>query len=353
MLRRRKPKREVAFSFDSFLDVVANVVGIILKLILVAWAGARTYKAVDIAPLAPLVRPVEKPAISKPIDPRPALLASQKKELEARQKSLAEEITRRGRILSLASQLRHDVEVLSVKCQDMQDRAGVAAKDAAGQAKTVQAAVLTRKDFLTRAEALQRDAAELKKLPPTRKEFQYRTPVSATIQSYEMMFECKAGRVTLVDTQALVAIMRRESKSQADQLRNQWSLTATTRAVGPFRLRYTLERERSLLSGPVNATPVGGNFRYLQTQWEVEPITIDRGEPADKALAVGSDFRKVIDPIDVRKTAVTLWVYPDSFALYRQLRDYLHDHDIVVAGRPLPEGMPIATSSQGTISRGQ
>ena len=71
MLRRRKPKREVAFSFDSFLDVVANVVGIILKLLLVAWAGARTYKAVDIAPLAPLVRPVEKPAISKPIDPRP------------------------------------------------------------------------------------------------------------------------------------------------------------------------------------------------------------------------------------------------------------------------------------------
>src|SRR5262245_43388676 len=41
--RRRRPEREIAFSFDSFLDLVANVVGIIIRLILVAWVGARTY----------------------------------------------------------------------------------------------------------------------------------------------------------------------------------------------------------------------------------------------------------------------------------------------------------------------
>src|SRR5205823_864415 len=41
--RRRRPEKEIAFSFDSFLDLVANVVGIIIRLILVAWVGARTY----------------------------------------------------------------------------------------------------------------------------------------------------------------------------------------------------------------------------------------------------------------------------------------------------------------------
>src|SRR5438105_1661140 len=41
--RRRRPEREIAFSFDSFLDLVANVVGIIIRLILVAWVGARSY----------------------------------------------------------------------------------------------------------------------------------------------------------------------------------------------------------------------------------------------------------------------------------------------------------------------
>ena len=47
MIRRRRRHREIPFSFDSFLDVVANVVGIIIRLILVAWVGARSYSSVQ------------------------------------------------------------------------------------------------------------------------------------------------------------------------------------------------------------------------------------------------------------------------------------------------------------------
>src|SRR2546426_1102346 len=50
MIRRRRPVREIAFSFDSFLDVVANVVGIIIRLILVAWVGARSYGTLHVVP---------------------------------------------------------------------------------------------------------------------------------------------------------------------------------------------------------------------------------------------------------------------------------------------------------------
>src|SRR5260221_3789100 len=46
MYRRRRSNREkIAFSFDSFLDVVANVIGIVVRLILMAWVGARSYTA--------------------------------------------------------------------------------------------------------------------------------------------------------------------------------------------------------------------------------------------------------------------------------------------------------------------
>src|SRR3954452_25129570 len=48
--RRRRPEREIAFSFDSFLDLVANVVGIIIRLILVAWVGARSYTGLTQSP---------------------------------------------------------------------------------------------------------------------------------------------------------------------------------------------------------------------------------------------------------------------------------------------------------------
>src|ERR1700730_411379 len=47
MIRRRRRVREIPFSFDSFLDVVANVVGIIIRLILVVWVGARSYSSVQ------------------------------------------------------------------------------------------------------------------------------------------------------------------------------------------------------------------------------------------------------------------------------------------------------------------
>jgi hypothetical protein len=97
----------------------------------------------------------------------------------------------------------------------------------------------------------------------------------------------------------------------------------------------------------------GGGFRFGMSAWEAEPIQELRGESADAALAPGSAFRRVIDNLDVQQTAVTLWVYADSFPLYRRLRDYLHEHDVVVAGRPLLPEMPIASSRRGTRSRGQ
>src|SRR4051812_34602892 len=46
MIRRRRPVREIPFNLDCFLDVITNVVGIIIRLILVAWVGGRAYHAV-------------------------------------------------------------------------------------------------------------------------------------------------------------------------------------------------------------------------------------------------------------------------------------------------------------------
>ncbi len=47
MIRRRRRVREIPFSFDSFLDIVANVVGVIIRLILVVWVGARSYSSLQ------------------------------------------------------------------------------------------------------------------------------------------------------------------------------------------------------------------------------------------------------------------------------------------------------------------
>src|SRR5437868_10565188 len=78
--RRRRPEREIAFSFDSFLDLVANVVGIIIRLILVAWVGARSYQAVISTPLPATPPPTS--AAKQTDDPARRELDRNRKELQ-------------------------------------------------------------------------------------------------------------------------------------------------------------------------------------------------------------------------------------------------------------------------------
>ena len=69
MHRRRRPQREIPFSFDSFLDVVANVVGIIIRLILVVWVGARSYTSIQ---MLAMPKPKVEPAAALFEDALPA-----------------------------------------------------------------------------------------------------------------------------------------------------------------------------------------------------------------------------------------------------------------------------------------
>src|SRR5712692_11675752 len=92
MIRRRRHPREIPFSFDSFLDVVANVVGIIIRLILVVWVGARSYTS-----LHPLVKPAAPAAAiravqQEPQDPLQGELAEHRRELAALQARLLEQL---------------------------------------------------------------------------------------------------------------------------------------------------------------------------------------------------------------------------------------------------------------------
>src|SRR3954462_8474209 len=88
MTRRRRPQREIAFSMESFLDIVANVVGIIIRLILVAWIGARSYKAVvDLPPPAPPPAATADPEPPpEPSPPRLGQTARRREELTAEER---------------------------------------------------------------------------------------------------------------------------------------------------------------------------------------------------------------------------------------------------------------------------
>src|SRR5262249_26138827 len=94
MPRRRARSREIPFSFDSFLDVVANVVGIIIRLILVVWVSARSYDSVQ--KYAAQAAKNGAGVVPTPQQATPASPSKSERELEELQTRLAEALDRIG-----------------------------------------------------------------------------------------------------------------------------------------------------------------------------------------------------------------------------------------------------------------
>jgi len=190
------------------------------------------------------------------------------------------------------------------------------------------------------------EASESKK-----KQLKYHAPLSKAVQIEEMFFECKNGRVAYIDLPAFMNQVSLSLDDVARELKDTFRVERTTASVGPYKLRYVIERERTATdAGP---TPAASGFRFGLSEWAVEPLTPDRGETMEQALKEKSEFRQLADPLDPNLTTVTFWVYPDSFELFRRLRDHLYERGHDIAGRPLPPGAPIAASRHGTASRGQ
>src|SRR5260370_35301467 len=113
MIRRRRRHREIPFSFDSFLDVVANVVGIIIRLILVAWVGARSYSSVqeiltERHPPAAATLPSSLPA-----DPLELDLARSRRHLAEAQARLLEQLRQLGDMKSSHRQVQAQLTSLT------------------------------------------------------------------------------------------------------------------------------------------------------------------------------------------------------------------------------------------------
>lgn len=350
MLRRRPRSREIPFSFDSFLDIVANVVGVIIRLILVVWVGARSYSSLTPTPPAAAPRGAE---LAEEADPLEAEIAAQRRALARLQEELLTHLRQVDAAADEGRHLERDLVALNEERAQLELNHAALRHQAAATAQEGHAVALTVEELRRHREKLQAELAALGKLPPPGKVLRYRTPVSQPIHAEQLMFEVRHGRIAYVDIAALTAEVRQSMEETGRQLRTSRSVQGQAGPIGPFRLHYTIERERGPLDAVGAAADAGANFRFALTEWRVEPLPGTRGELPEQAVAAGSAFRQIVDSLDPRQAVLTVWVYPDSFAAYRQLRDYLHDRDFVVAGRPLPEGAPIAASQRGSVSRGQ
>ncbi len=353
MFRRRRRTREIPFSFDSFLDVVANVVGIIIRLILVVWVGARSYASIAHLPTKP--HPNMDQVLAKETARFEDRIAQEKQDLEQAQSRLLDQLRRLDALRVSQRELDLHLGELSTSGAALAAQEADLRRQAGAHRASAQATFVSLADIRSRQRQVREEIRVLEQTPAPRKLLRFRTPVSRPLHSEEFFFECRAGRVTFINLAALLAEVRRDFEDKGKLLRDRWQVSDDTAPAGAFRMHYTIERTRGVADAlvPGGAPPTDAGYGFGLSEWTVVPISPDRGETLATALSPKSEFRQIVDRLDPRQTAVTFWVYPDSFELFRRLRDFLYERELVVAGRPLPAGIPSTGSRRGSLSQGQ
>jgi hypothetical protein len=177
------------------------------------------------------------------------------------------------------------------------------------------------------------------------------SPVATVTEGEEFHFEVRRDRVAFIDLERLLEKAKTDARVRLRAAQGGATpIEATVGPVGPFSLQYMMGRT---LSDSIGDLLDLRGPTYSLLGFEVIPEGDLRGETFDVALRPASAFSRAINRLNPQKATITLWVYPDGFALYRKLRDDLHAQGYTVAARPLPEGMAIRGSPAGSISAGQ
>jgi hypothetical protein len=85
----------------------------------------------------------------------------------------------------------------------------------------------------------------------------------------------------------------------------------------------------------------------------VEPLEEPHGTPVNQLLSGSSELDIELAGRDPDSTTITVWVYPDSFAAFRRLKEHLYARGFATAARPLPMDHSISGGPQGTRSNAQ
>jgi hypothetical protein len=322
MSRRKQTEQEVAGN-DSFLDITTNVVGILIILVMVVGERAKT-APLEVAAPAPsrelLAAQTESVQLEKDVHRLAVQMATLQDELRAR-------FAERGQLSTLITAVERDLAERRAELDERSRRRYDLDRDLA-----------IARDELARLEAERRDA-EQAAAPKTIKIENFPTPIGKTVDSKEAHFQLLHGRLAVVPYEPLIERLRSSLREQISRLGDQSELVDTLGPVEGFRLRYVLER---------SDMPGGAYFQV--TYIEFVPVSSRLGEPVEEALAQGSAFRRTLEMLSPSQYTITVWTYPDSFAEFLKLKKELYERGYAVAARPLPEGMPIGASPQGTKS---
>lgn len=331
-MRRGSASQVQAPGHDAFLDVVCNLVGIMVVLVMVVAAHA---KSVLIAEEA------SQPAASETIDVAGAVADARR--IEAGIVDLQQRIGRQQFEIAYRNAERDQIQKLVLLVEDElakrqsqmsdEDKARLELEQQIQAAQSELARVQLSLDTNTKS-----PPAAIPHLP---------TPMAQTVFTSEVHFRLLGGRLVYVPFAEMVERMQADAPSKVHRLKSVPRIEEVLPVVQGFGGRYILRRadaEVATKFGPSRQSLV-----ELERLWLVDADQ-NLGEPLATALAAGSQFRARLTGLDRERTVITVWVYPDSFEEFRTLKGELFKAGFLTAARPLPDGVPIGGAPDGSRS---
>lgn len=337
---------------DSFLDLVSNVVGILLILLMVAG-----------------IRAQNSPPETETINPSTPMIDHKiLSDIQTNYETFQEkEFT--------ASKLRDDVNSIHEQMEILDEHIQIQALqhaqlfDMMTSARAAIDTVAEEKDQETKEKIeyqrqIQEIETKLGQIDRTKQWLHANRPQSTVIENIptpisksvddkdrEAHFRLLGGKIAYVPFLELFEKMKLEIAQNQNQYFKQ---KMSENKIGPFDNFY-LEYMLVVYDIPMQDAYGTGIGKSLQLEYaEMVPVREPLGEPLKNALTLSdSELKRRLKMYRQDIYTITVWVYPDSFEEFIELKKFLYALGYRVAARPLDFGMPISGSPHGSKSAAQ
>lgn len=405
-MSRRKTAGDQEFGSDSFLDIIANIVGILIILIVMAGVkvarqplpGEISAAAEQVAVESPepetpaadaSLAPPEPIGTDPPADVVAAIAeqsepsitldqieelqrqietltisretsASEIRETESEYKDLTLAVTSQGSDADETTPQSLPAESKRLTDSINELKASITSvRNKEERYRATLSSLSKRQEYV--ANALEQVTFETQKLKEILQDTESRdketerinhrlSPVGRSVTDTELHFRLSQGHIAHVPLDGLLERMKDQVLSRRGVIMRFRRYEGVVGPVGGFKMQYTVERSAAPQFDPIRQQ--SGGYQIAVQRWTILPADTLQAESLDRAVRLGSRFRQILEATEPDST-ITIWLYPDDFTQFARLRDLAHSLNLRVAARPLPDGTPIAGSPDGSRSTSQ
>lgn len=335
-MRRKNNASEMIGGQDSFLDIVANLVGILIILVVVVGAQATSFKKEQLPDQEMEKQIAEKKVVLDHLVQQARRMTIDNHQLErdiVDEKLLTKQLADERHAKMMQMELvRREIEKRTADWNEFE-------KDVFNR----QATISSLKQQLTQVQA-KANAWQNEEVVRVEAIEHFPTPIVKTVFTDEIHFRMSEGRISFVPMQPLIDEMKSQWKVVAENLSNSNQAVETVGPIAGYRLQYELRKKRATRNTR-NGSVQGESIEF--DHFVILPTSERNGETVGQAFQMGSEFLRRLSDRQPDRTTISVWVYPDSYEDFMKLKKELHRQGFQIASWPLEHGRPISGGPRG------